>query len=114
MDHIIFKFNIYKVLMGKSDKKPEDFAAHTACRLGKWYFEGDGKACFSNFPPYRDMDQPHQAVHANGRSAVEHYYNGNCGSALSFINDMEMASVQVLECLERLAQSGETSSVDLF
>ncbi len=114
LDHIIYKFNIYKVLMGQSDKKPDDFAKHTACRLGKWYFEGDGKANYSSLQPYREMDAPHQAVHTNGRNAVENYYNGNYASALSFASDMEKASVQVLECLERLAHSGETSSAELF
>ena len=76
LDHIVFKFNIYKVLMGLSDKKPEDFASHTGCRLGKWYFEGDGKKNYSNLQAYRDMDAPHQIVHAKGRGAVEHFYQG--------------------------------------
>jgi hypothetical protein len=114
LDHIVYKLNIYKVLMGKSDKRPDEFASHTACRLGKWYFDGDGKACYSNLQPYRDMDNPHQAVHASGRSAVENFYNGNLEAALACAGDMEKSSAQVLRCLELLAQSGETSSVDLF
>ena len=114
LDHIIFKFNIYKVLMGVSDKKPEDFSSHTACRLGKWYFEGDGKQNYSNLQPYRDMDVPHKNVHIAGRTAVENYYKGEFNSALSSISDMEKGSAQVLGCLERLADSGESSSIDLF
>ncbi len=114
LDHIIYKFNIYTVLMGLSDKKPEEFAQHTACRLGKWYFEGDGKANYSGLQPYRDMDMPHQAVHANGRKAVENYYSGNYAAALSFAGDMEKASIRVLECLEQLARSGEASPTELF
>jgi predicted nucleic acid-binding Zn-ribbon protein len=114
MDHIVYKFNIYKVLMGLSDKKPEEFAAHTACRLGKWYFEGDGKKHYSSLPSYREMDAPHQVVHTKGRTAVENFYSENFSLALSAILDMEKASAEVLECLEHLAQSGEQSSVELF
>ena len=114
LDHIVFKFNIYKVLMGNSVKKPEDFSSHSTCRLGKWYFEGDGKANYSGLQPYRDMDAPHKNVHIAGRSAVENYYKGNFSGALSSIHDMEKSSAQVLECLERLADSGESSSIELF
>ena len=109
LDHIIFKFGVYKVLMGLSDKKPGDFSAHHTCRLGKWYFEGDGKKYYSNLQSYRDMDRPHQAVHSNGYNAVEHFYKDDKNLALASTHEMEKASTQVLECLERLAQSGESS-----
>ena len=51
-DHLVYKFEIYKVFLGVSEKKVEDFASHTACRLGKWYYEGDGRHCFSQLPGY--------------------------------------------------------------
>ena len=38
VDHLI-----YKVLSGLSQKSADDFSSHTACRLGKWYYEGDGR-----------------------------------------------------------------------
>ncbi len=114
LDHIIFKFGVYKVLMGQSDKKPQEFAAHTACRLGQWYFEGDGKKLYSHLPAYRDMNTPHQTVHTCGRNAVEHFYSGNQAQALSAVHDMEKASALVLERLEDLAQSGEAPSIEFF
>ena len=116
LDHVVFKFNIYKVLMGQSDKKPEDFSSHTGCRLGKWYFDGVGKENYSGLQAYRDMDAPHKAVHTDGRTALEHFYNGNFSSALTAIHGMEKASDQVLEGLERLAVDGrdKNSAIDLF
>ena len=42
IDHILYKFEIYKVFMEISDRTADSFGSHTACRLGKWYFEGDG------------------------------------------------------------------------
>lgn len=106
VDHLIYKFEIYKVFMGLSPKKPEDFASHTACRLGKWYYEGDGKDCFSQLSGYTDIEAPHVLVHKHGRSAVEQCFAGNMDEAFKNINEMEKASFKVLEGLERLAASG--------
>ena len=30
-----------------SEKQASDFSSHTACRLGKWYYEGEGKGLFA-------------------------------------------------------------------
>jgi uncharacterized protein YukE len=106
VDHLIYKFEIYKVVMGLSQKKPEDFASHTACRLGKWYYEGDGKDCFSGLPGYADIEPPHILVHKHGRAAVENYFAGGLDAALRDIEEMEKASFKVLEGLERMASSG--------
>ncbi len=32
---------------------------HTLCRLGKWYYEDDGKHCFSQLPGYTEIEAPH-------------------------------------------------------
>jgi len=32
---------------------------HTQCRLGKWYFEGEGQNSFSHLPSFKKMDEPH-------------------------------------------------------
>jgi methyl-accepting chemotaxis protein len=58
VDHLVFKMEIYKVFMGLSDKSEGDFASHTGCRLGKWYYEGDGKHCFSKLPGYTGVEPP--------------------------------------------------------
>jgi hypothetical protein len=114
LDHLVYKFNIYKVLTGMSDKKPEDFASHTGCRLGKWYFEGAGKKNYSSLPAYRDMDAPHKVVHVAGREAVDNFYKSNFSAVLSAVQEMEAASAKVLELLEQLAEAGTETSIDFF
>jgi uncharacterized protein Yka (UPF0111/DUF47 family) len=109
IDHLVFKFEIYKVFMGVSPKTSGDFASHTACRLGKWYYEGEGKSCFSRLDGYSQMETPHQAVHRSGREAVEKFYSGQFDAGLQLLSSMESASVDVLACLERMAVAGETS-----
>ena len=110
VDHLIFKFEIYKFFMNISDKRPEDFSSHTSCRLGQWYYEGEGKQCFSKLDGYRDMESSHLAVHKNGREATAALAAGNFARGVELIGAMEQASHHVLNCLERMATHGERSS----
>ncbi|HJW25913.1 MAG TPA: CZB domain-containing protein, partial [Rhodocyclaceae bacterium] len=109
MDHLIFKFEIYKVFMGISDKTADSFASHQACRLGKWYYEGEGRDCFSRLDGYGDMETPHGNVHRHGREAVQQFFAGNFHRGVELIGLMESASSEVLACLERMAVNGERS-----
>jgi len=107
VDHLIYKMEIYKVFMGLSQKTAADFSSHTACRLGKWYYEGDGRECFSALGAYKDIENPHKDVHASGKTAVEKFFEGDFDEALQFANQMEQASGLVLQHLESMAQQGE-------
>lgn len=106
VDHLVFKLEIYKVIMGISEKKADEFAVHTQCRLGKWYYEGDGKACFSRLPGYKEIESPHIAVHRHGVAAVRHFYDGNFDQCVAELDLMETASLDVLRNLEQMAASG--------
>jgi chromosome segregation ATPase len=110
VDHLIYKMEIYKVFMGLSQKTAADFSSHTACRLGKWYYEGDGKDCFSTLDAYKDIELPHKNVHTSGKSAVEKFFEGDFDQALQYANQMEQASSQVLRDLESMAVEGEGQS----
>ncbi|OGS98591.1 MAG: chemotaxis protein [Gallionellales bacterium RIFCSPLOWO2_12_FULL_59_22] len=107
IDHIIFKFEIYKVFMGISDRDAGSFAPHTDCRLGKWYFEGEGKDCYSKLDGYAAMANPHQAFHQHGREAVTAFRSGDPLRGIGVAGQMEANSMEVLAALERMAVAGE-------
>ncbi|HEX8979415.1 MAG TPA: methyl-accepting chemotaxis protein [Parasulfuritortus sp.] len=107
VDHLVFKLDVYKVFLGLSDKNAEDLSCHTHCRLGKWYYEGDGKECFSKLPGYADIERPHIDVHQHGMEALQHYRAGNVQAGLAALAKMETASVLVLRNLETMAASGD-------
>jgi hypothetical protein len=109
LDHLVFKFEIYKVFIGVSPKNADDFASHKTCRLGKWYYEGEGKACFSQLDGYAAMEKSHQAVHSWGHEAIASYRAGNTDAGIAHIAKMEEASFEVLTCLERMAIAGKTN-----
>lgn len=106
-DHLVYKFEIYKILMGLSDKSASSFSDHTNCRLGKWYYQGEGRQSYSNLPGYSHIEQPHKVVHASGVAALEKCKHGDMQGALKEVAAMERASFEVLEGLERMAVSGE-------
>ncbi|MCX7929872.1 MAG: methyl-accepting chemotaxis protein [Chlorobi bacterium] len=109
IDHLVWKYEVYKVFMGESAKSPDDFALHTACRLGKWYYEGAGRQQFSHLPGYVELEEPHKQVHINGVAALNSLKEGKATDAIIALSKMEQASLQVLDLLERMAQAAEAS-----
>ncbi len=109
MDHLIFKFEIYKAFFGLNNKTANDLTDHTGCRLGKWYYQGDGKECYSKLAGYREMETPHAAVHRAGREAMEALRSGKLIEGAECIGRMETASFGVVEALEKLAAAGEAN-----
>ncbi|MCP4286764.1 MAG: chemotaxis protein [Gammaproteobacteria bacterium] len=110
LDHVVYKFNIYKAFLGLSELSPEEVTSHHHCRLGKWYYEGEGVTCFSRLPGYKEMETPHKEVHEYGKNALEHYHTGNLTEGVAAIAAMERASLQVLKNLEQLALAGKQAS----
>ena len=110
IDHLVFKFSIYQVLMGNSQQTPDGLSDHHTCRLGNWYYQGEGKACFSKLPGYREMEKPHESVHKAGMAVLTAYQNGDLDTVGQQLQTMESASLEVIDCLERLAVAGETDN----
>lgn len=107
LDHLLYKFEMYQVLMQISHKGIDEFADHTTCRLGKWYYTGDGRECFSGLSAYRRLERPHQAVHQRGIQCLHEFHAGNISAALRELHAMEHASQGVLQALDQLAAEGE-------
>lgn len=107
VDHLIYKFRVYKVLFGISNESESSFAFHTHCRLGKWYYEGEGKASYSQLPGYREIESPHKKVHDAAIAALRAHEASDTSTLLREVAAMEDASLIVQECLERMAASGE-------
>ncbi len=106
IDHLVFKFNVYQVLVGHTQKTSSDFSDHHNCRLGKWYYEGDGKECFSKLTGYNELESYHMAVHQQGKMAIDQFHLANMHEAIDHLKEMEVASVMVLKELEKMARAG--------
>ncbi len=109
-DHLVYKMEVYKVLVGRSEKAVGDFADHQQCRLGKWYYEGEGRDCFSKLAGYRELERPHQSVHRHAIACLTNMEAGDLGMAVADLDQMEIASIDVLDCLESIASTAENDS----
>jgi len=96
MDHIIFMQNAY-MAVGKAKDCDEAMAAsteHHNCRLGKWYYEGLGKAQFGKTQAFVQLEQPHAHVHSSVHRAIElsrQDWAGNAAVRHELVHAMEKA-----------------------
>jgi methyl-accepting chemotaxis protein len=107
VEELLLKLEVYKVLLGLSDLAPEALPDETECRLGRWYYEGDGKAGFSRLPGYREMESPHKAVHDHARQAVARYRRGDPAGALQALTRMEEANLAVMRGMQQILAGGQ-------
>ncbi|MGE5385493.1 MAG: CZB domain-containing protein [Betaproteobacteria bacterium] len=104
VDHLVFKFEVYKAFLGLSGKNASDFSSDTACRLGKWY-QGVGKSLFAKLDGYSQLERPHQLVHQCGQEAVAKLRANDLAGGSALLAKMESASTEVIDCLNRISAS---------
>jgi hypothetical protein len=102
LDHIIWKAEVYKAIRGTSGKTAHDLADHTQCRLGKWFYQGDGKNNYSKLTAFRALEKPHQLVHDSGKAALDALTANNPDKMLKALDTMESASEEVAIQLNNL------------
>ena len=119
MDHFLFKQNGYRVLyQGTNSAEARAIqATHLTCRLGTWYYEGQGKTHFSHVPSFARLESPHASVHTNIQEAVallgQHWDNDP--ELQQRIYDhfaaAEKASDQVVQTIDRMVEERHRNSV---
>ncbi len=102
LDHVVWKSEVYAVFMDLSAKSIGDFADHTCCRLGKWFYEGEGFKRYAHTTAYSKLETPHMQVHISGIEALTAHANGDTAAAISALNNMENASSRVMDVLGEL------------
>ena len=104
LDHVIWKVNTY--LSAVTKKEQFTFVDHHNCRLGKWYYEGEGASFFNNTSSYSALERPHSIVHSTTHKIFELIEKENIGSA-SFVQafeEMEHASDNVFTTLDKILE----------
>ncbi|MBM6552204.1 CZB domain-containing protein [Marinomonas ostreistagni] len=102
LDHAVWKNQVYTKIEQQDFR--EVVNAHTECRLGKWYYEGQGHKHYQSLHNFRAIEAPHKAVHDAGRAAVAAAEQGQMQQMLSQLDKMESASLQVVVSIEALME----------
>jgi methyl-accepting chemotaxis protein len=73
VDHFLYKQNGYRVIHRGADSQEARAIQtdHHGCRLGNWYYEGEGAQNYAQVPSYGRLEAPHAGVHQNIHAAVE-------------------------------------------
>ena len=103
-DHLLWKVNTY---LSINNRAPVfDFVDHHNCRLGKWYYEGEGKEFFSHSSHYSALEQPHSVVH-NGTKDIFNLIdqdNIDYTKLMTAVKLMEDSSQKVFDSLSEIAE----------
>jgi predicted nucleic acid-binding Zn-ribbon protein len=110
MDHVIYKQRAYMALGSGGDVQYVDpvHVDHHACRLGKWYYEGEGRVLFGDTPSYRALETPHAQVHESAHRMLHRIDQGwerdqTVQMAIyADLEQMEAGSAGVMQILERM------------
>lgn len=105
MDHMAWKLEVYKVLIGQSQANANDLVSADQCRLGQWCSHGEGAQKHASNSAFRAIESPHNDVHAQGKNAISAFHRDDIKEALACAQKMESASQQVTSQLDRLAES---------
>jgi hypothetical protein len=109
IDHLLFKFRVYEQLFELAPSK-DPVVNHHDCRLGKWYYEGEGHHCFSTLSGFSQLEAPHVRVHKAAASAIDALHADQPAAVRAAVGDMEAASHEVIALLEQMAVAGENRS----
>ncbi|MCW8929481.1 MAG: CZB domain-containing protein [Gammaproteobacteria bacterium] len=70
---MVFKQNGYMAI-SKGHDSEEALAVkvdHNSCRLGKWYYDGDGQKNFNETSAFKKLESPHAQVHNSIHQVIE-------------------------------------------
>jgi methyl-accepting chemotaxis protein len=102
LDHVIWKVNTYISVI--EERKTFDFVDHHNCRLGKWYYNGDGQKSFSSLSSFRSLEEDHAKVHTGTKKIFDYLENikENIPHIINGVEEMEEASSRVFTGLDTI------------
>ena len=105
IDHIIFKANLYDIVVErKTDANVPD---EHHCRFGKWY-DTKGKEQFGQYPTFVEIGKPHTQVHQKAKENIAYLDPDRriefAQTIIENFKTMEEASMYLFELLDKLKE----------
>ncbi|MEQ5813977.1 CZB domain-containing protein [Marinobacter sp. NFXS11] len=102
LEELEIKLTVYQILAGLSDRKADTLPPETGCRLGQWYYQGDGNEQYAGRMDFRAIEEPHRLVHVYAIEAVKAHHESRPEDALRALEAMEINNLDVMTRLRRL------------
>ncbi len=100
-DHLMWRWNIYNMILGNTTLEVHQVNDPTTCRLGVRVFD---KSIVRNAEETRILNQmiePHNAVHQNAASSIEAYKKEDIKKAEEHLAKMDVVSEKLMTLLEQ-------------
>ena len=88
--------------VGRSKAKASELTGHTACRLGKWYYDTQTNSQFKDMPAFKAIEAPHKIVHDHGIEAAKCFEHHDIDAGMRHYKMLDDASKKVVEGLKSL------------
>ena len=113
LDHVIWKVNTY---LSINQREPAfAFVSHHDCRLGKWYYEGEGQEFFASSQHYANLERPHEQVHSSTEAVFAKLSQEtdvlDYAALMPVVQAMESASQEVFRGLDQIGNDVDRWSI---
>lgn len=105
LEELEIKLTVYQILAGLSDRSADTLPSETECRLGQWYYQGDGNQQYADRMDFKAIEEPHRLVHVYAIEAVQAHHAGRHENALKALEAMEANNLDVMTRLRKLVSA---------
>ncbi len=116
VDHMLYKQKTYMALSTGTESSEAEAVRidHHNCRLGKWYYEGEGQTFFGSTPSFRAMESPHAAVHDSAHRILASFAGNQTETQDDIIvlyEKMESASDDIMTTIDQMVEEKHAGSL---
>ena len=101
VDHLIWRWRVYNMLLGYESIDIHTIGTHKDCRLGKWYY-GEQSRNFQGKAAFSALEKPHIGLHQMAKEAAEAYNRKDIRAAEEALRKMDLCSKEVMQLLGKL------------
>lgn len=98
VDHLVWKWRVYNMLLGFEEVQINQAANYTECRLGKWYYDETNE--LRNNTGFKQIEEPHKKLHKLATQAIEYHNKGDKANAEKSLIEMEGTSREIIKLLD--------------
>ncbi|ADG06739.1 methyl-accepting chemotaxis protein [Kyrpidia tusciae] len=101
-EHLLWKWRLHNMILGFDVVDEKELVDHRQCRLGQWYEQGRGRASLASRDSFQAIEEPHRRLHHLAKQIYRLLLAGERTEAEKRLMELEQASHQVVENLDRL------------
>lgn len=99
-DHLMWKWNVYNMILGYVDLDVQQVGTEKECRLGRWLaILPDTDKCRVL---KQDIQAPHKRIHDQAKLAINHFNNHRMADAESCLVQIEKDSHDVVQLIKKI------------